>query len=461
MLLKKYYGKSLKTARETAKKELGEEIVVLESVDANNDSPAMVTVMTEKKTYSKTAEQKNASKKGLNAIIKNISNQTAMPGAILQLKDKITSNMIQERDETNSDSDSSSMRNMNEPVQSDNDPSYSQQHQIYNRKTVHKKDKNRDTMSRRKKTLYQGSDTDAEFKHIFNSKQQIQPIQQEVKALHRRFDHLEKLFSEALITANLEYVSHPAFQQLLEAGVQAPTISKWFESVLSKGIDPYEQKQSFMYKLSAIVRNALFISTASKAKKNLLFTGPSGAGKTTLIMKIAANREFMGTNKVALISIEPATHSKSYSILPLFAEDLDIPFFKATNSSDISKLLPKLEVFDYVLFDTTAISLEQEAAVREFWKLRQLVSSVNPLEIHYVINATLEKYYFRESYVENHPLQPDYVAITHLDETNKWGHLIPFLKTKKCDVRYISCGSQIPDDIQTFNPGWFTQKILS
>jgi len=38
---------------------------------------------------------------------------------------------------------------------------------------------------------------------------------------------------------------------------------------------------------------------------------------------------------------------------------------------------------------------------------------------------------------------------------------VPFLKTKKCDIRYVSSGSQIPEDIDTFNPGWFTQKILS
>lgn len=502
MLLKKYYGKNLKTAREEAKKELGTDIIVLESVDAKNGEPAVVTVMTEKKNLPVTSEKEEPKKTGLNAILKNLAKKGEPRGTIHQLKDKLTDSLNLEKDGekgrntdknpdksdpapdtdtdtyTHEDSDSGK-RSKTEPTRSQNS--------TYNRRTVQQQGNNKDTVSRHKNALYRNTNLDGggksdsnapgnknrdgngsangtmqgEFKQYFDSQQQIQPIQQEVNNLHRRFDQMERLFSEAFITANITYVSHPAFQQLLEAGVQPSIISKWFKSVLSKGIDPYEQQQSFMYELSSIVRSDLFASTVAKAKKHLLFTGPTGSGKTTLIMKLAANPEFMGTRNVALVSIAPPIRSKRYSTLPLFADDFGIPFFKVSNGAEISDLLPKLKDFDYVLFDTAAISLGQEAAVREFWKIRQIVGSVNPIEIHYVVDATVEKSYFKESFVENHPLQPDYVAITHLDETNKWGHLVPYLQSKQCDIRYVSRGSGIPDDIQPFDPGWFAQQILS
>ena len=107
------------------------------------------------------------------------------------------------------------------------------------------------TMSRRSKQVY--NDKRAGGKKSENFEKQLSqnltesPVSKEVKALHRRFDHMEKLLSDSLISANIEYVSHPAFQQLLNTGMQATTISAWFEQVLKKGIDPFEQSQSFMF----------------------------------------------------------------------------------------------------------------------------------------------------------------------------------------------------------------------
>ena len=117
--------------------------------------------------------------------------------------------------------------------------------------------------------------------------------QREVAALHKRFDKLEALLDSSLISSNLDYASHPAFQQLVQTGISTSTVAGWFGSIIKEGIDPYDQTSVFMSKLSGIIRDAIRCETDRQIQKYLLFTGPAGAGKTQLIMKLAQHPEFM------------------------------------------------------------------------------------------------------------------------------------------------------------------------
>ena len=286
-------------------------------------------------------------------------------------------------------------------------------------------------------------------------------VSREISAIQRRLEQLESMLSETLISASLDYASHTAFQQLLQTGIRATTISGWFKRIMDTGLDPFEDREPFMYELAKMIRKSISMDYMQAAQPNLVFVGPSGSGKSTLIMKLATNTAFFGGKKVALVSVIPRNSTMKYSILELFAKDAGLPYFTVNDGIDVSKLMSKLVEYDHVLFDTPSISLEKKTAFREYWKIRQILASVMPVEVHFVVNATMENYYFREAYATNHPLQPDYVAITHLDETNRWGHLIPFLKTLGVGVRYVSQGAEIPDSIQAFSPTWFAEQVLS
>jgi flagellar biosynthesis GTPase FlhF len=442
MILKKFYGNNIKAAREKAFDQLGTDCIVLESKNASGDKKACVTVMLDNKKEEVLKDP--AKKKGTAANNGTYSRKDLIPQSLDKVKDAVAEGFDQFSSEMGFNGNGSG-----KPVQSD----------------AREKSEETLTMSRRSTPVYDRKKSrngkSSDFQKEFFDNLEESPVSKEVKALHRRFDQMEKLMSEALVSANIRYISHPAFQQLLNAGMQAATISKWFEQILNKGIDPYEQSQSFMYELANIVRSALSFALPEAPEKNMLFVGPSGSGKTSMIMKLATNPEFMKNKSVALVSIEPKSNFKQYSPLKLFAEDMELPFYRVRAGVEMSSLLPDLEKFDHVLFDSSSISLQQETAFRDFWKIRQILSPVTPLEVHYVVNATLERYYFKESYAANHPMQPDYVAISHLDETEKWGHLIPFINRLGAGVRYVSRGPNVPNNLQMFKPEWFAEKILS
>lgn len=286
--------------------------------------------------------------------------------------------------------------------------------------------------------------------------------QREITALHKRFDKLEALLDSALISSNINYVSHPAFQQLVHTGISTSVVAGWFSKIVREGTDPYDQTELFMSKLSAIIRNAIVSSAPEEIKKYLLFTGPSGSGKTEMIMKLIMHPEFLQGKKTCVVALlrrdEQSQHY--FTILEPFCKKHDIAYFPVKSGDEVTALQRQWEDFDHILIDTPSISMQQEHSFRQYWKIRQVFASLTPLEVHYVVNASLNRFYFKNSSTTHHPLHPDYVAITHLDEVSQWGPLIPFLEEMGCSARYISSGDSIPDSLSEFNPTWFAQNVL-
>lgn len=284
----------------------------------------------------------------------------------------------------------------------------------------------------------------------------------EIAALHKRFDKLEALLDSALITSTLDYVSHPAFQQLVHTGISTSVVAGWFSEIIKDGIDPYDHTEKFMSGLSAIIRDALSWTESGETRKYMMFTGPSGSGKTHLVMKLALHPDYLLNKKIAVVSLMPQSEPghQYYTILEPFCNDHDIPFFKVKSGAEVTTLQNRWEEFDHVLIDTPSISIQQDNSFRQYWKIRQVFVSLAPMEVHYVVNASLNRFYFRDSSATHHPLQPDYVAITHLDEVSQWGPVIPFLKEMGCGAKYICTGDSIPGSLSEFNPTRFAQKVL-
>lgn len=287
--------------------------------------------------------------------------------------------------------------------------------------------------------------------------------QREITALHKRFDKLEALLDSAFISSNLDYVSHPAFQQLVQTGISTSIVSKWFGDIIKQGIDPFEHMEAFMGKLSAILRRAISGTKPAETKKYMLFTGPSGSGKTELIMKLILHPEFLSGKKLSVVSLLPPEDENGYyyTILEPFCKDQEIPFFKVRSGDEITQMQKVWSHSDHVLIDTPSVKTGQEHSFREYWKIRQVVSTLSPLEVHYVINASNNRFYFQDTSAAEHPLKPDYVAITHLDEVSKWGPLIPVLQQMEGSARYISKGDTIPNSLDEFNPSWFAKHVLN
>lgn len=508
MILKKFLGKTIEAAKKSAQQMYGDDFVVLDSSD--DDGKSQITVAVDQK--SDTPDEPNEKQNDQQENGVRFERSAGQPGGFEDQRKDISSNLEKlrlyaEKNESlngkNIGSDSKNGTTEKTPFKKtafspshNNDSPASNNQSLYSRANVRKPDSFKQPQPEEKaddKQEAQPQKTEAvetpeetsnpshnpradkpDLLSRFDSAgpkinrastvptSQPRREQREVAALHKRFDKLEALLDSSLISSNLEYASHPAFQQLVQTGINTSTVAGWFSSIIKNGIDPYGQNEIFMSKLSAIVRDAIRCETDRQIQKYLLFTGPAGAGKTQLIMKLAQHPDFMKDKNIAVVSLLPQTAATSpyYTILRPFCEDYDIPFYTIKTGVDVTEMQEEWETYDHILIDSPSISTQQENSFRQYWKIRQILASLKPLEVHYVVNASLNKFYFKESSALNHPLQPDFIAITHLDEVSQWGPIIPFMKEMGCPARFVSNGDTLPGSLHKFDPTWFAQNVL-
>lgn len=504
-MLKKFIGKTIDVAKMSAKQMYGDDFVILDSTPENGDNNAGITVMVDKSSRQKTsANHSSATGKNVNGTVsegvrfeRSGSSRERVSPNLQKLRSFAETNFgddfynaLQQKEEKNT---AKTEKKATEESNVDRHLDENEKEKtVYRRSSVRSvpstvSDNAQQWPSKRNDTgsiLNGTADTvspDEDFtmpdrallRKFDESKPKVaipgsavsaksRQDQREISALHRRFDKLEALLDSALISSNLEYASHPAFQQLVQAGIATSTAAGWFGDIIRQGVDPFDQGDLFMVKLSGIIRDALTGAVAAPAVKNILFTGPSGSGKTSLIMKLLSSPYFFIDKKLAVVSMKPQDDASGtyYTVLEPFCRDREVPFYNISSGVDITRIKDELEAFDHVLFDSASLSISNEASFREYWKLRQVLASVTPLEVHYVINASMNRFYFNNSASLHHPLQPDFIAITHLDEAPQWGPVIPFLKDMGCAVRYVSTGRNLNNSIAEFEPAWFAKKVL-
>lgn len=509
MILKNVFGKTIEAAKKSAQQMYGDDFLVIESNDGNGSGKASITIFSDEKKKKKEHTSANPKSAPEKKELKPENNTEENPGVMFErttpkkeeslpkekTEDKLSSlrkfaqqldnpELNKKNEETGngtfnfSETNNGNLNGTNGHHQNGNGTSAYGRAAVRNplngngeQKTPPAQQKGSDIPEYPEDKSASGNGFLTHFKQTESSREKQQrPLvvtpnrneQREINALHKRFDKLEALLDSALISANLDYASHPAFQQLVHTGINTSVIAGWFSKIIEKGIDPYDQPEQFMVKLAGIIRNALGEPKLDKPQKYMLFVGPSGSGKTSLIMKLSQHPELMENKKIAVVSIHPQKEPsfRYYTILKPFCEDHDFPYFEIKNGKDVNDHLEIWDEFDHVLIDTPSINIEQENSFRNFWKIRQMLTPLTPLEVHYVVNASLNKFYFRNSSATHHPLQPDHVAITHLDEVSEWGPIIPFLQEMDCTARYISKGEESPNSLGEFDPRWFAQRIL-
>jgi flagellar biosynthesis GTPase FlhF len=490
MILKNIFGKTIEAAKKTAYQMYGDDILILESSEASEEGKkARITIFTDGSSESVSAPNPRANKfaqamkseeEGVQferSGVETAQQEQKESPRLLALRKFATEQIIADNQKKNDPSGMSASGNGGQNLPPDEEETEKTSNTVYKRsniRNIYAKKNNEEVQPKDDGPKTINSKSGSKFiTHFRESKstQEAEPLlpaagvpredKRAIKALHKRFDKIEALLDSAIISANLDYASHPAFQQLVQTGINTSTVAGWFSKIIKTGIDPYDQPQLFMAKLGGIIRDSLGKAPVKEPQKFILFAGPSGAGKTSLIMKLCLHPDFMLNKKVGVISVHPQEQSDTYyTILEPFCADNEIPFFAVKKGMDLNDYLEEWKTFDHILIDTPSLNTEDDDSFREYWKIRQVLTPLAPLEVHFVVNAANSRFYFRNKTAKHHPLQPDFIAITHLDEVAQWGPVIPFMKEIDCSARYLSVGNELPTSLQEFNPKWFAQKVL-
>lgn len=201
------------------------------------------------------------------------------------------------------------------------------------------------------------------------------------------------------------------------------------------------------------------IAPAENGAKVVFFIGPTGVGKTTTIAKIASRLSVNEKKKVALLTTDTYRIAAAEQ-LRTYANILDAPFRVIYSTEEIVTAIQDFNSFDYILVDTAGHSHTNETQKNGMSQFLHCIDDTVEKEVYLVVSATT-KYRDLISITDAYSTITEYKLIfTKLDETTTLGNLFNLRLHTGAELSYITCGQNVPDDIEQFSPQSTVKQLL-
>ena len=190
--------------------------------------------------------------------------------------------------------------------------------------------------------------------------------------------------------------------------------------------------------------------------KIVVFTGPTGVGKTTTLAKLAAHLSLYQNKRVGMITID-TYRIGAVEQLRTYAEITDIPIEVVMTPKEIEQALEKLSGADIILVDTAGRSANNSLQVRE---LTTFINRLPQAVIFLVLSVTTKTEDLRLIVDKFRTTGYNRLIFTKLDETSSFGAIINTTYATGLPVTYITTGQNVPDDLEEADAEKLVQLIL-
>ena len=202
------------------------------------------------------------------------------------------------------------------------------------------------------------------------------------------------------------------------------------------------------------------ILDAKEGPKVVMFFGPTGVGKTTTIAKVASRYAVEDKKKVAMLTADTYRIAAAEQ-LRTYANILQVPFRVIYTENELISAVKDFYDYDYIFVDTAGHAHNNADQIANMKKLMEALDGVAEFQSYLVLSATT-KYRdlikISDSYKEVCEYQ---LIFTKLDETFTLGNLYNIKMHTGASIAYVTCGQNVPDDIEVFNPQKTVKILLS
>lgn len=201
------------------------------------------------------------------------------------------------------------------------------------------------------------------------------------------------------------------------------------------------------------------IKLTSAKPKVVFFIGPTGVGKTTTIAKIASKFALEEKCRVAMLTADTYRIAATDQ-LKTYANILNVPFKVVYSADEIKTAVEEYSDYDLILIDTAGHSHQNEKQLEDTKKLTGSIQDGEQKEIFLVLSATT-KYKDLLRIADSYKEIPGYKLIfTKLDETTYYGNILNLKLYTDADLSYLTCGQNVPDDIEKIDPQKIVKQLL-
>lgn len=308
-----------------------------------------------------------------------------------------------------------------------------------------------------------------------NAEQVVSKGETKDKAIEEKLDNLQNLIEEKLQKSEEKSLTEEKeedkelkkfFDILLKTMTDNEVEEKYAVSIIEETSKTTKPGTPFDVALAGIYQKMVLkfgkastISAAEKGPMVIFFVGPTGVGKTTTIAKIASKFSVERKKKVALLTADTYRIAAAEQ-LRTYANILEVPFRIIYTIEEMESALNDLQGFDYVFVDTAGHSHQNTEQKNVMGSFIHSVDGKYEKEVYLVVSATT-KYRDLKSIADAYSEIADYKLIfTKIDETTALGNLLNLKLYTKADLSYITCGQNVPDDIEDFNAQRTVKNLL-
>lgn len=186
----------------------------------------------------------------------------------------------------------------------------------------------------------------------------------------------------------------------------------------------------------------------------IALVGPTGAGKTTTIAKLATATLAFGQQRVGLLGLD---HYRIGAVeqLAAYAEIAGLPLATAASEAELAPALARLADCDVILIDTPGRSPKQG---EDLATLRRWLLHLAPDEVHAVIPAGLMPQLVRRIVAQYASFGLTHLLATKLDECPADSRVFDIAVADRRPMRWCTDGQEVPRDLHAADP-WLAPAL--
>lgn len=244
----------------------------------------------------------------------------------------------------------------------------------------------------------------------------------------------------------ISYEMSATFHKLTQAGISTDNVLELLQAAKKElGLDNCRKHALLEGWIAKTIMAQIKVKNASEAKPIQVFLGPSGSGKSSMLVKLASHYVLTKNKKVGILSCDTEKVG-AVDQLRIYAQILNIPFGILKSKSDWGVIIDSLRSMDIILVDYPGMSLRE---MDEVEKLRQLLPhETAPCEKHLVLSAGLQD---KDAFdiVERYRIaNPTDIIFTKLDEAITHGLIYNFQKKYDLPLFSFGVGPKLPEDFE-------------
>ena len=241
---------------------------------------------------------------------------------------------------------------------------------------------------------------------------------------------------------------------------------KYVNSILEDASKTKKADLPFDYLLANIYQKMVLkfgrsegITPSEEGPRIVLFIGPTGVGKTTTIAKLASRYCVEEKKKVALLTADTYRIAAAEQ-LRTYANILETPFRIIYTPEELQAAVDDYWDCDYIFIDTAGRSHQNTDQLEKMKEMVAALKRPESYQVFLVLSATT-KYRDLQKIADCYGKIADFELIfTKLDETEAVGNLLNMKLYTDAPIAYVTCGQNVPDDMEAFNPQKTVKQIL-